>query len=145
MGNAVPPPSAPHHGMEKDDMKLFRTLGILLLALGALATQAAFAHGGGKPRHGGTVAVASGISFELVAAQEGATLHLLDHDKPMATAGMSGKLTVLQGTQKTEADLKPDGDNRLRATGIQIRSGAKVVAVLNGAGGKPLAVRFTVR
>ena len=116
-----------------------------LCAASLLAAPAVFAHGDGKPQHGGIVRTASDLSFELVAAADGATLYVIDHGKDYDTAGASGKLTVLNGADKSEADLKPAGGNKLEAKGVKLGSGAKVVAALQTAGKKTVTVRFTVK
>ncbi|WP_404302398.1 hypothetical protein [Alicycliphilus denitrificans] len=116
-----------------------------LCAASLLAAPAVFAHGDGKPQHGGIVRTASDLSFELVAAADGATLYVIDHGKDYDTAGVSGKLTVLNGADKSEADLKPAGGNKLEAKGVKLGSGAKVVAALQTAGKKTVTVRFTVK
>ncbi|MES2955751.1 MAG: hypothetical protein V4711_09850 [Pseudomonadota bacterium] len=124
---------------------LIKTLGAaLFVGVSALSAGNAMAHGAAAPQYGGVVQSAADLSFELVAAPGGASLYLKDHDDPMVTAGMSGKLTVLNGAQKSEAELKPAGGNKLEAKGIQLNKGAKVVAVLN-MGKKPVTVRFTVK
>jgi hypothetical protein len=117
----------------------------LMLAAGALTLNAAMAHGAAKSQHGGVVQVASDISFELVVLADGAVIYLVDHDEPLSSAGISGKLTVLNGTTKTEAELKPAGDNKLEAKGIKIASGAKLVASLNNVEGKAVTVRFAIK
>ena len=123
-------------------MKKF--VGLLLLSASALSMDA-MAHGAAKPQHGGIVAAASEVSFELTTTADSATLYLIDHDKPMDTAKLSGKLTVLLGTEKSEADLKPAGDNKLAATSLKLGPGAKVVAVVNGITSKPVTVRFALK
>lgn len=122
-----------------------KLIGAALVAVGALLANAAWAHGVAGPMHGGVVQVANDVSFELVADADGATIYLVDHDAPMPSTGITGKLTVLAGTQKSEAEVKPAGDNKLKATGIKLASGAKVVAVLNNVEGKTATVRFTVK
>lgn len=122
--------------------KLFTAL---VIAASTMFGQAALAHGGAKPQHGGVVQVANDIGFELVAEADGATLYLQDHGKPMASAGLAGKLAVLVGSQRAEAELKPAGDNKLRASGVKLSPGAKVVAVVNSASGKATTVRFTIK
>jgi hypothetical protein len=115
-----------------------------VLVLSTLGFQAAQAHSGGEPKHGGVVQAASELSFELVGTPEGAVIYVEDHGKPMATTGMSGKLTVLQGSQKSEAPLTAAGD-KLEAKGVKLEKGAKVVAALTTARQKAITVRFTVR
>lgn len=116
-----------------------------LLAASALATNPALAHGSAAPRHGGIVQVANDVNFELVVEADGATIYLVDHDEDMPSKGISGKLTVLNGTQKTEVDIKATEGNKLRATGVKIEKSAKIVAVLNNVEGKTATVRFTVK
>lgn len=124
-----------------------KTSSLLLAALLGLtlAAPAAHAHGNASPRHGGIVQQAHDLGFELVVEPDGASLYLSDHDKPLPAQGISGRLTVLAGGQKTEAELKPAEGNRLRATGVKLAPGAKLVAVLNGVGGKTVTVRFALR
>jgi hypothetical protein len=127
-------------------MKLKQWIPMTGLALGVLLNiNSAMAHGGGKPLHGGTVQMANDISFELVVDSDGATIYLMDHDKPMLSKGFAGKLTALQGNNKTEAEIKEAGENKLRAIGVKLVKGDKVIAVLTNAAGKSMSVRFTVK
>jgi hypothetical protein len=116
----------------------------LALGLGALGMPAALAHGSATPKHGGIVQTVGDLGFELVSTADGVALYVDDHGKPVAPAGIAGKLTVLNGTQKSEADLVAAGD-RLEAKGIKLTKGAKVVAALTTAQKKAVTVRFTVR
>lgn len=119
-------------------------LAAAILACSALASAPALAHGGAVAKHGGIVQTASDLSFELVAGEETAMIYVEDHGKPMVPAGMSGKLTVLNGTEKSEAPLAVSGD-KLEAKGVKLAKGAKVVAAINTADQKAITVRFTVR
>ena len=121
--------------------KLFAAV---VLGLSALSFNAAMAHGGAKPKHGGVVAVASDLGFELVGTATGAAIYVEDHGQPMAPAGMSGKLTVLNGAEKSEAELVVAGD-KLEAKGVKLAPGAKVVAALTTPTKKAITVRFTVK
>ena len=118
----------------------------VFVALGAAALtfNTASAHTD-KPKHGGVVQAASDLSFELVAKGDVATIYVEDHGKPFATAGMSGKLTVLNGTEKSEAELKPAGDNRLEAQGVKLVKGSKAVASLSTPKKKTVNVRFALK
>ena len=115
-----------------------------VLGLSAVSFNAALAHGGAAPKHGGVIATASDLSFELVARDGGAVIYVEDHGKPMVPTGLKGKLTVLQGDQKSEAELVPAGD-KLEAKGIKLASGAKAVASLTTSAAKAITVRFTVK
>ena len=121
--------------------KLFAAV---IMGLSALSFNVAMAHGGAKAKHGGIVTVASDLGFELVSTPDGAAIYVEDHGKPMAPNGMTGKLTVLNGTEKSEADLAVAGD-KLEAKGVKLAKGAKVVAAINTADQKAITVRFTVR
>ena len=114
------------------------------LSLSALSFNAALAHGENKPKHGGVVSAASDLHFELVATSTGAALYIDDHGKPVALTGMTGKLTVLNGTEKSEAALAVAGD-KLEAKGLKLVKGAKVVAALTTPAKKAITVRFTVK
>ena len=121
-----------------------KLLAAVVLGLSVLSFNAAMAHGGAKPKHGGVVATASDLGFELVGTPTGAAIYIEDHGKPMAPAGMSGKLTVLNGAEKSEAALVVAGD-KLEAKGVKLAPRAKVVAALTTANARAITVRFTVR
>jgi len=122
-----------------------RLIAVALAAAFSVTAVPADAHDNVRAKHGGVVQVASDLAFELVAKPDGAVLYVEDHGKPVATTGMSGKLTVLNGRDKSEADLKPAGDNRLEAIGVKLSSGAKVVAALTTPRNRAITVRFAVK
>lgn len=125
-------------------MKMMQLMGGVVLGLSALSFNAAMAHGGADPKHGGVVAMASDLGFELVGTPDGAALYVEDHGKPMALTGLKGKLTVLDGATKSEAELVVVGD-KLEAKGVKLTKGAKVVAALVTPAAKAITVRFTVK
>lgn len=117
---------------------------ILSAALAALSFNA-FAHGDAKPLYGGTVQVAADVHYELVRQAKGVAIYVVDHGKPADASKLSGKLTVLQGAQKTEDELKPVGGNKLEALNVSVAPGSRLVATLKDAAGKTVAVRFSVK
>lgn len=119
-------------------------LAVVAFSICAVTSNASLAHGE-KAKHGGVLQVASDLAFELVPKGDVATIYVEDHGKPFATAGMTGKLTVLNGTEKSEAELKPAGDNRLEARGVKLAKGAKAVASVTTAKNKTIGVRFVVK
>lgn len=119
-------------------------LTVVVLGLSALSFNLAMAHGDAKARHGGAVAMASDLGFELVGTPDGAVIYVEDHGKPLAPTGMTGKLTVLNGSAKSEAPLVVAGD-KLEAKGVKLAAGAKVVAALTTPAKKAITVRFTVK
>ncbi len=58
---------------------------------------------------------------------------------------MSGKLTVLNGTEKSEAELKPMGENKLEAQGVKLGKGSKAIASVTTPKKKTISVRFAVK
>jgi hypothetical protein len=104
----------------------------------------ATAHDDPKARHGGIVQVVNDVSYELVVRDAGVEIYLTDHGKPMSAAGMTGKLTVMVGAQKSDTDLVAAGD-KLEAKGVKLAKGAKVVAALTLPGKKAVTVRFAVK
>ena len=121
-----------------------KLLTVAVLGLSALSFSAAFAHGDAKARHGGVVVAANDLTFELVAQGSNAVIFVEDHGQPMTPTGLKGKLTVLQGGNKSDAELVVAGD-KLEAKGVQLAPGAKVVAALVDPAGKAITVRFTVK
>ena len=126
-------------------MKMKHLISVAGLAISCLSVNTVQAHGDAKPQHGGIVQKANDLSFELVTQADGATIYLMDHGKPMASKGITGKLTVLQGSNKIEADIKEAGDNTLRVMGVKLGKGDKLVAALSNVGGKGMTVRFTIK
>ena len=121
--------------------KLLYTL-TMVLVLGS--TTSAHAHGSAKPKHGGVVAMANDLTFELVGTATGAVIYIEDHGKPMAPTGITGRLTVLSGAEKTEADLVA-AEDRLEAKGVKLGPGSKVVAALTNQAKKPITVRCSLK
>lgn len=126
-------------------MKMKHLILVLGFFMSCLSMNPALAHGIAKPLHGGVVQMANDLSFELVSKDDGATIYLMDHGKPMSSKGINGKLTVLQGSNKIEADIKEAGDNTLRVMGVKLGKGDKLVASLGNVGGKTVTVRFTIK
>lgn len=121
-----------------------KLLTVVVLGLSVLSFNVSVAHEGAQAKHGGVVATASDLGFELVGTPTGALIYVEDHGKPMAPTGMTGKLTVLNGTQKSEAELAVAGD-KLEAKGVMLAKGAKVVAALTTPAKKAITVRFTIK
>jgi hypothetical protein len=98
-----------------------------------------------KPLHGGVVAEASDMDFELVAKADVMTIYVRDHGKAANTTSATAKLTLLTGTEKSEVALAPAGDNKLEAKGsFKVGKGTKAVATVTLQGKKPVNVRFSL-
>jgi len=131
--------------MERNNMSTKQWIPVIAVVIALLDLTPVYSHGVAKPMHGGIVQVVNDLSFELVIEMDGVTIYLLDHGKPMAVKGITGKLTVLQGGNKMDVDLKEGGDNKLRALGVKLGKGDKVVATLSNVAGKTTTVRFVAK
>jgi hypothetical protein len=86
------------------------------------------------------------ISYELVAKADSLTIYTEDHGRKVPTAGATARVTLLNGTEKTEVTLAPAGDNKLEARGsFKIQPGTRAVAVVTLAGKPPITVRYTIK
>lgn len=121
----------------------------LFIAAHMMQTLAAPAYAGPEhdltPRHGGLVAEANHVEFELVAAADAIRLYARDHGKPLALAGASGRLTLLDGASVRDIALTAAGTHLEARGDFKLKPGNKVVARLERPGKKPLSVRFVVR
>lgn len=122
-----------------------KRLNSLLLAAAAFAAATAWGHGDEKPRFGGIVQMAGEVKFELVPKPDGAEVYLDDHGQTIPTGKLSGKLTVLSGTSKSEAKLEPAGNEKLVAKGIKLAKGDKVIALVTLEDKSTSSVRFVVK
>lgn len=76
----------------------------ILLAFAVLISGAAIAadNHDTKPLHGGVVAQAKDVDYELVSGADKLQLYVRDHGKPADVAGMAAKVTLLTGTEKQD-------------------------------------------
>lgn len=115
---------------------------ILIAAALAAPALAADDH---APKHGGVVVETKVGDMELVARPDAIVIHVSDHGKPMKLTSASGKITVFNGSEKTEAPVTLAGD-RLEAKGsFKVGAGAKVLAEVAINGKPAVAARFTLK
>ena len=73
-------------------------------------------------------------------------IYVDDHGKNLPTAGATGTLTVLKGTEKTTLALEAGGGKSLVARGgAKLAPGSKAVAAITFADKKATSVRFSVK
>jgi hypothetical protein len=115
------------------------------LLIASMLSLPAFAAEDHAPKHGGVVVETKAGDLELVAKPELIVIHVSDHGKPMKLTSGSGKVTVFNGNDKTEAPLALVGD-KLEAKGnFKVGAGTKVLAEVS-LNGKPAAsARFTLK
>jgi hypothetical protein len=120
-------------------------LAAALLASAAALSQQALAHGELKPQYGGVVQSVRDVAYELAPHESGLVLVVEDHGNPVPTAGIVGQLVVLKGSERSEAEFKPIGGNRMLARGAQLGPGQKATAVLTMPSGRPIVIQFPAR
>jgi hypothetical protein len=119
----------------------------LLAACFALSGASALAAGDHShdPKFGGVVVETKAGDVEIVAKPDLLQIYISDHGKPMKLDGAKAKITLLNGTEKSEAELLPAGD-KLEAKGVfKVTKGTKGVAVVTLAGKPPATARFQVK
>ncbi len=110
---------------------LSTTLAATAAGLFALASINAMAHTDEyldtqQAPNGGQLRMAGMYHFELVVARDSreaksnpVTVFVTDHaGTKVSTAGAKGTVTILAGKTKAAVNLTPDGDNRLKGSGI---------------------------
>lgn len=126
-------------------MKLRTILVAAAFAIAAPAFAQKDAHDHGKPKHGGVFVETKALDFEIVAKPDLIQVYVGDHGKPVKLDGAKGKVTLLNGTEKTEIDLAPAGD-KLEAKGpFKVAKGTKGIAVVTLAGKSAATARFEVK
>lgn len=124
-------------------MKKFAAMMALGLAMAAGAP--AIAHES-PAKHGGIVKSAGDLSFELVNKEGKVTIHVDDHGEAVTTAGATGTLTVLKGTQKSETTLAAGPGNTLVAKDdVKLEAGNKVMTRVTLPNKPAVSVRFAIR
>lgn len=127
-------------------MRQIFNLRCALLALSIVfAAAPALAGGDHKPKHGGVVVETKAGDMEIVAKPETIQIYFTDHGKAVKLIGATAKVTLLNGAEKTEANLTAAGD-KLEAKGsFNVAKGTKGVAVLTLAGKPPVTARFSIK
>lgn len=98
-----------------------------------------------KPKFGGVVIETKAGDMELVAKPDSVVIYVSDHGKPMKLTSGSGKVTVFNGNEKTEAALALVGD-KLEAKGsFKVAAGTKVLAEVSLNGKPAVAARFSLK
>lgn len=127
--------------------QIFNIRTTLLASLIAISTVPALAAGnhGHAPKFGGVVVQTKAGDVEIVAKTDSIQIHVTDHGKAMKLDGAKAKVTLLNGTEKSEAELVLTGD-KLEAKGaFKVAKGTKGIAVITLAGKPPFTARFEVK
>jgi hypothetical protein len=125
-------------------MKLKTLVILTTFALGAATAQAAGSHDH-TPKFGGVVVETKAGDLEIVAKPDAIQIYVSDHGKAVKLDGAKAKVTLLNGSEKTEADLTPAGD-KLEAKGtFKVAKGTKGIALVTLAGKPAATARFEIK
>jgi hypothetical protein len=120
-------------------------LKTILIAAAIAMAAPAFAKDDHTAKHGGIVVETKALDFEIVAKPDVIHVYVGDHGKPVKLEGAKGKVTLLNGSEKTEISLAPAGD-KLEAKGaFKVAKGTKGIASVTLAGKGAATARFEVK
>jgi hypothetical protein len=120
-------------------------LKTILIAAAIAMAAPAFAKDDHTAKHGGIVVETKALDFEIVAKPDVIHVYVGDHGKPVKLEGAKGKVTLLNGSEKTEVSLAPAGD-KLEAKGaFKVAKGTKGIASVTLAGKGAATARFEVK
>jgi hypothetical protein len=130
-------------------MKKVSRLILVAVTLGFVSSSIAFAageHDDHKPRFGGLVVEGKAFDVELVAKADVITVYLSEHGKPMSAKGSKGKITLLSGSEKVDAELLATADGKLEAKGkFLAATGTKAVLTVTPENKAASMFRFTLK
>jgi hypothetical protein len=123
-----------------------RQFAVAAVALLALCSTAAGGEVSGKGPNGGRMADATILHVEFLSKGAEVFVYTYDHDnKPLDSAGMTGRLTIQEKGKTRTADLKAEAPNRLTGKlDAPLDDAARVIVSLTPKGGKPVQSRYTV-
>jgi hypothetical protein len=126
----------------KNNLQICASLAIAACVAGPVAATGEHDH---APKNGGIVVETKAGDWEIVAKPELLQIFISDHGKPLQLEGAKAKITLLNGAEKSEAELMPAG-NKMQAKGsFKVARGSKGIAVLTLAGKPPATARFEVK
>ena len=97
------------------------------------------------PKNGGIVVETKAGDFEIVAKPDLLQIFISDHGKPVKLEGAKAKVTLLNGTDKSEAELVPAGNKMEIKGSFKVSKGTKGIAVVTLAGKPSATARFEVK
>ena len=127
--------------------QIFNIPAVLLATVMAVAAVPVLAgpDGDHKPKHGGVLVETKAGDVEVVAKPDVINIYITDHGKLMKLDGATAKVTLLNGTEKSEANLVLVGD-KLEAKGaFKVAKGTKGIALVTLAGKPATTARFEIK
>lgn len=125
--------------------QIFNIRNVLASSLLVFSALSAVAGGDHKPKFGGVVVETKAGDMEIVAKPDNIQIYITDHGKAVKLDGATAKVTLLNGVEKSEADLAVAGD-KLEAKGaFKVAKGTKGIAVVTLTGKPPITARFDIK
>src|SRR5829696_4374334 len=123
-----------------------RTLVTAFASLLAFCSLAVAGDVSGKGPNGGRMADATNLHVEFLTKGAEIFVYTYNHDnKPVASAGMAGRLIVQERGKTRTVDLSPSEPNQLTGKlDAPLETGARVIVSLTPKNGKPMQARYTV-
>jgi hypothetical protein len=123
------------------------------MKLKTLAIAAAFALSGAAfaqkddhtAKHGGIFVETKALDFEVVVKPDVIQVYVQDHGKPVKLEGAKGKVTLLNGSEKSEVNLVSAGDKMEAKGAFKIAKGTKGIASVILVGKSAATARFEVK
>ena len=89
-----------------------------------------FGHGSTVPKHGGMVKISGEMSFELVVADGGVKLFLLDDGEEVDSSKLTAKLVIKDAGGSRDVAMTSSGTNSFSASDVTLAVGSKVLALV---------------
>lgn len=113
-----------------------------LVACGPALAQ--HAHGAQKGPNGGPMEDLAGVHAELVVSGEKLNIHVFDEaGKPVDTAGFTGSVLLVSGSDKKTIPLAPAGQTLAGQAPAAIAKGTAATLLIKTAAGKSGQAKFT--
>ena len=97
------------------------------------------------PKHGGVVVETKVGDIEIVAKPTSIQIFIADHGKAVKLDGAKAKVTLLNGTEKSEVDLVAVGGKLEVKGAFVIAKGTKGIAIVTLAGKPATTARFAIK
>ncbi len=120
-------------------------ISIATLASFAIGASAALAKDDHTAKHGGIFVETKALDFEIVAKPDLIQVYVNDHGKAVKLDGGKAKVTLLNGTEKSDVELAPSGDKFEAKGSFKVAKGTKGIAVVTLAGKPAATARFEVK
>lgn len=124
-------------------LKINYFLLLLTLSIGVTSALAGGKHDH-SPKFGGIVVEGKDMDYEIVAKSDVIQIYLSDHGKPAKLEGAKAKVTLLNGSEKSEIALLPAGDKLESKGSFKVAQGTKGIAMVTVAD-KVSTVRFEIK